>query len=208
MAREIREYLWCDGVKVGVNTEEGWLPRHDLGEPANTRTFAMDGGKPMDVDLCDPCNSEMTLDELRVCIKEFGVAADPARKTPRYAANAGGVAGTVEKFRLSGQRKGREPKEARTEQCLWCPMDYTSSGWLGHLQKEHGFAGKKEALGTQCPACGVDGFETVTVHIVRSHPEFPSGTAAFIWARDNKDPYGVYAERRAAGKNVVEALPA
>lgn len=207
MALQIIERRWCDGLKLGA--EGDFVVRHDPGVEGITRTFALDGGKPRNVDLCDPCNEDMTLAELRACLKEFGVSTEAGKKgkgEERQAALSGGPGTTAARFHMSGVRHGRTPKGERDMQCLWCPLNYTPSGFLGHVRKAHGFDGSKDALGTTCPACG-NNFEMLGAHVLKSHPEFGSVTDAFFWARDNNDPYGVYGARRAAGKNVVEALP-
>jgi hypothetical protein len=206
MAQEIQVLTWCDGLKQGNPGD--FVVRHSPRVEGITRTFAVDGRPPKNVDLCDPCNDEMTLAELRACLKESGVSVEAGKGLPveRRPARGGGAA-TVARSAMGGIRNGRPPQGARQALCLWCPLDYTKSGWLGHIQKHHGFTGIKDALGHQCPVCGQDGFDMVSVHITRHHAEFAtSATAAFIWARDNGDPYGVYAARRAAGQNIVEAL--
>jgi len=208
MATTIEINVWCDGLKLGADGD--FVTRHELQTPADTRRFALDGRPAKSVDLCDDCDDVTTLAELREIIRRFGVVPEGKKgpgATDRQMAAGGGAAATATKYALTGSRHGRTPRGPRSEQCLWCPLDYTSSGWLSHLQKQHGFGGTKDALGSQCPVCGADGFDMVSVHISRIHPEFPSTTAAFIWARDNGDPYGVYAARRAAGQNIVEALP-
>jgi len=203
MALQIIERRWCDGIKLGAPGED-WVVRHPPEAiEGSTRTYALDGGKPKNVDLCDPCDQELTLAELRVCLREFGQLAGSTKSKPGPKGNH---ADTVAKFVATGQRNGRTPKDGkRREQCLWCPLHYTGSGWGNHVQKEHGFEGLKDALGGQCPKCGEGGFETVSVHIQRTHArEFDSISEAFLWARDNGDPHGVYARRRAAGVGIIE----
>lgn len=204
MSRKLVEYVWCDGVKLAVGD---WAMRHEPEtETGDPRVLLLDPGKPKIVDLCDPCNEQMTLAEARICAREFGVVAETAGKVPKPANPLTTPAGIVERYRITGERVGKPPNGTRNELCLWCPMDYTTAGLLSHVKK-HGFNGTKEAFGSQCPACGKGGFDVLSVHISRSHPEFAGTTQAFIWARDNNDPYGVYSVRRAAGQNVVEALP-
>jgi hypothetical protein len=179
MAQELRVYIWCDGVKAGSSGD--FLPRHDPRSVEGlTRVHALDGGKPKRVDLCDPCNTDMTLAEARYCIKEFGQSPDVAgQKAPRPM--PGG----------STPRPGGRMAEGRTD-CIWCPGNYAWTGWAGHLRTVHNLAGVKEALGKQCPACGEE-FDGLSVHITRGHEEFAMVTDAFFWARDNGDPYKVWA---------------
>lgn len=180
MAQELRVYIWCDGVKLGADGD--FVPRHDPQTTAGlTRTFAFDGGKPKKVDLCDPCNTELTLAEARYVVREFGQSLDLAgQKGPGPRP-------------LPGVVSQRPPRmnEGRTD-CIWCPGNYAWTGWSGHLRTVHNIAGVKEALGRKCPACGEE-FDGLSVHITRGHEEFAMVTDAFFWARDNGDPYGVWA---------------
>ena len=214
MAVEIRQLRWCDGLIQVKPVGSGFAPRHDEATPGEERTYGVGGRRWLHVDLCDSCDDQMTLAELRAVLAEAGVPIEAGKSLGgrdrqsagvRAGASPGGVAAMVAKNAVTGRRQGRTPVNGRSVQCLWCPLDYTTSGFIGHV-KSHGFAGTKEALGHVCPACGADDFEMVSVHIHRNHPEFASTTEAFIWARDNGDPFGVYKERRAAGQNVVEAL--
>lgn len=206
MAQEVRVDIWCDGLKLGGDGD--FVVRHDPRVEAFTRPpIALDGKAPKHVDLCDLCNSELTLDELREVLKQFGVV--PAGKGPssRPGQAASSPAREVAHNALNGARAGRDRGAGvKTFVCIWCPLDYSQSGWLSHIQKKHGFSGIKEAVGHQCPVCGTDGFDTLSVHISRTHDEFDSITDAFHWAKDNGDPYGVWAKQRDAGQNVVEAM--
>jgi len=210
MATEIILNRWCDGVKLSGTND--WALRHEIQTaPGTVRIHGLDGKPAKSVDLCDPCDNDMTLAELRICLREFGVTPEAGKKgkpvdQPRLTAGSGGGVATLAiNNARSGQRHGRPPSSPRTESCLWCPLDYTHSGFAGHAKKHHGFANIVDALGTRCPVCGVDGFQMLSSHVGRAH-DYKSVTAAFMWARDNGDPHGVYAERRAAGQNIVEAL--
>lgn len=209
MATEIILNRWCDGVKLSGSTD--WVLRHEIQTaPATVRTHALDGKPARNVDLCDPCDEEMTLAELRVCLREFGVALEAGKNGKKSAASTAPVDHDPLRIKVinaarTGKRHGREPDHPRTDQCIWCPLNYTRTGFAGHVKKDHGFKNLKEAVGTRCPVCGVDGFEILSGHAVRAH-EAKSVTDLFLWARDNGDPFGVYAERRAAGQNIVEAL--
>lgn len=180
MTQELVLYIWCDGVKSGAGGD--FALRHDPKSVTGAeRTYTLDGGKPRTVDLCDPCNTDMTLAELRYCIKEFGQVPDVAGQKAQPVRGPGG----------SSPRPSRMA-EGRT-MCLFCPGEYAWTGWSGHLRTIHGLAGVKEALGRKCPACGEE-FDGLSVHITRGHEEFPMVTDAFFWARDNGDPYKVWAE--------------
>lgn len=189
MALQIIERRTCDGLKLGSEPGD-FVPRHDPPVPGIIRTFALDGGKPKNTDLCDQCNSGptcLTLDELRAVLRESGVVVMAAAgKNPQP--------GRASQPRMS---------EGRTL-CIWCPGDYAWGAWGGHLRTAHGLGGVKEALGKMCPACGEE-FDGLSVHITRGHDEFPMVTDAFFWARDNGDPYGVWAKVSAAGKRLDSA---
>jgi hypothetical protein len=206
MAQEIRVDIWCDGLKLGVDGD--FVVRHDPRVEAVTRSFALDGKPAKLVDLCDPCNGELTLDELREVLKQFGVTSGAGKPGPGPAkVRAEGPARLILANQVSGLRNGRERAEGgKTFVCLWCPLDYSSSGWLSHVQKKHGFKGIKDAVGVTCPVCGQGPYETLSNHVSRAHDEFLSITEAFHWAKDNGDPFGVYRARHAAGQNVVEAM--
>ncbi|GAB3952593.1 hypothetical protein GCM10029976_091110 [Kribbella albertanoniae] len=113
---------------------------------------------------------------------------------------------------LTGTRKGRKPADGgeREHYCLWCPLNYAaSSGWAKHVKDLHGFDSSLDALGTVCPVCGQEDVEIMGGHAVRTHAAIATtATALFLWARDNDDPHGIYAQRRALGRNVQEIAAA
>ncbi|MFD7157919.1 hypothetical protein ACFV9C_25180 [Kribbella sp. NPDC059898] len=201
MATELILKRWCDGVKEDLEGE--FVPRHDPPAPAEERGPYTLGGRPKKIDFCDACDQHQTAAEMRYALEEFGVVFEAGNSKKVSVKNS--AAASVAKHAVSGQRYGRPPVGKRTQYCLWCPMDYTDSGLGGHVKK-HGFTGLKDALGSTCPRCGTSGHGALTQHVAKEHPEFESVTAAFIWARDNHDPHGVYAHRRGAGANVVEGL--
>lgn len=189
MALQIIERRWCDGLKQGDPGD--FVERH---EPetvkGTTRTFALDSAKPRNVDLCDWCNGGLTLDELRAVIREFGMVVESAGRNPKPTGGGKPALPTL-------QRDGRTL-------CIWCPGDYSWGAWGGHIRTAHGFAGVREALGKMCPACGEE-FPGLSVHITRGHDEFAMVTDAFFWARDNSDPYGVWAKVSAAAPRLDSA---
>jgi len=194
MALEIIQRRWCDGLKG--NGAGDFVPRHDPQVEGSPRLKLLDGKTVKLVDLCDPCDAgdDMTVAELRATIREYGINADApsAGRTPKPR---GGGESAVPGLKLN---------ETRTD-CIWCPGNYSWGSWGGHLREIHGFSGVREALGDQCPACGVQQ-KGLSVHITRGHDEFATVMDAFFWARDNGDPYGVWAATLARGKR-LDAAP-
>jgi hypothetical protein len=76
---------------------------------------------------------------------------------------------------------------------------YASSAYSQHLRDEHGFVNQADAFGKVCPACPKADVEVMGSHL-RQHSDIAATVPElFLWARDNNDPYGVYANRLAAG---------
>ena len=201
MAQTIEVNTWCDGLQLD-GTE--WVYIHDPAVKAITRTFGLDSRPAKHVDLCDDCNDNLTIAALREVVKRFGASPESKKAQPGPRAASGGPAATAAMHQTSGIRHGRTPKGSRDLQCLWCPLTYTQSGFGPHL-KAHGFDGMVDGLGDQCPVCGTAGFKILSIHTGKEH-DMPVVTDAFLWARDHGDPYGVYAARRDAGRDVVESL--
>lgn len=157
--------------------------------------------------LCERHQTEL-LKPLADVLNEFGVAVDGSPKAPapldgeRRSGRGGRV--TAEELAANaaatGKRKGRQPTGERLAQCLWCELAYTAksgSGFMRHLRVNHGFHGFVEAFGGLCPLCGEGPYDLMLAHVQKTHPEFGFIVVSqpFLWARDNGDPYGQYAER-------------
>lgn len=175
---------WCDGVRMLAANE--FEPRHgDERVRAQERGPYSLGGKPKMCDTCDKCDDDMTVAEMRYVLAEFGSAVGAGKKPKQQ------------------QPAPQKQADGRTD-CLWCDTNTTWGAWGGHLREVHGFSGIKEALGNQCPACG-EKLAGLSVHITRGHDEFAMVTDAFFWARDNGDPYGVWAKVTAPGRGTKKA---
>lgn len=172
MAREI--VVWCDPcMREEVRTVGSEV---QVGIDSEPRILA----------LCESHNAEF-IKPLAALIDEFGASINGGASNARVGRQGASLA--------SQQRKGRTPVAGRPNQCLWCPLSYsTGSGFSRHLKVEHGFNGLSEAFGGPCPVCGEGPYDTLGGHLVRSHPDLPTHpTAPFEWARDNGDPHGIYA---------------
>ncbi|MFF1820361.1 hypothetical protein ACFVWG_23855 [Kribbella sp. NPDC058245] len=205
MALQIIQRRLCDGVKLGAELDD-FMPRHDPPVPGTPRIVAGDEPKLMTADLCDACDTGpdcLNRDEMRVVVREFGTPFEAGKNHKRGSAKVGRAKQTTAD-QLFGVRQGRPANAERDMDCLWCPMDYTKSGFAPHVKK-HGFNSLRDALGTTCPACGQGPYPVLSVHVLKDHDHFASVTDGFMWARDNGDPHGVYRERRAAGQNIVES---
>jgi hypothetical protein len=175
MAREI--VTWCDPC-IGT----------DQRTPGREVAITLGTGKPRVIAVCDAHEAEY-VKPLEALLSEFGSPVDGSPK---------GIAGSdaprhLLDFQISGTRKGRTPEGERTSQCLWCPLTFASdgSGLLGHIEKVHGLPRSlKDAFGPACPVCG-NAYELLGSHVKKSHG-CESITDAFLMARENGDPHGVY----------------
>lgn len=197
---------WCDPCfKNDIKTEA----------VHSTVGIAIDSTRvphPKTVLLCDAHIDEY-LKPLKALIDDFGVALDSPKQggkrpkveaatEPPVSAGPGGsqLIRTQLMLEQNGTRKGQQPKKPRGLQCLWCPLNYSvgsSSGAGRHLRTSHGYDGISEAFGGRCPVCGEGDYSQMLSHASKQHPEmgFKSASDPFIWARDNGDPYGVYAAK-------------
>lgn len=181
----------------------------------NTIGVVIGGAKtpqPRTLLLCQEHTDEW-LKPLTQLLHDYGVPLDPPRpgaKRPKAerateeSVSAGPAGNQLVRTQLmleqNGTRKGKPPKGPRGLQCLWCPLSYShnsSSGAGRHLRTSHGYDGITEAFGGLCPVCGEGDYTQMLSHTNKAHPEldFKSASDPFIWARDNGDPYGVYAAK-------------
>jgi len=182
VAREI--VTWCDPC-MG----------RDERTPGREETVAL-GGKPRVLALCGPHRDEY-VKPLEALLEEFGAPVEGAAPKGSKRAPQGGEK-TLLDFAANGTRKGRQPEGDRGAKCLWCPLTYAGdgSGLIRHLEATHGLPRSiKMVFGNgACPVCG-KAVQLLGSHQTRVHPELgESVTAAYLWAKDNGDPYGRYAE--------------
>lgn len=182
MAREI--VTWCDPCLAQDERSPG---REMVVRVENiTRVMAM----------CGP-HEDQYLKPLAALLEEYGVPAEaqpaPAPAKPAGAAQQRATA-LLTAAQVTGTRKGKTPAE-RGAHCLWCSLTYSSDGGgLGrHVRTIHGYDGVKEAYGRLCPLCG-ESYDILQAHLRKSHEEFGFGhlSQAFLWAKDNGDPFGAY----------------
>lgn len=188
MGSRVRVDRWCDNHNG------------DESHQADERTYVVPGMPPRLGDTCDPCDDGMTLGQLRKFLAEFGRPVP----TDKGKAKGNGALAAIERFKATGQRNGRTPAGERLIQCIWCPLPFAGSGFLQHAKDAHGFANQKDAWGRQCPVCGKNGIDMMGGHAIKSHADIDAKVASdlFVWARENGDPWGVYAARLEAGENV------
>lgn len=151
-------------------------------------------GRWVSLDLCDGCHEEV-LRPFVALVEDFGAPVEPVAQAQSRVRAAGSSAARLEASLSVGTRMGKAPAGERNKPCLWCALDYAGgSGLLRHLRTIHGFASADEAYGQTCPVCGREcgGARGLGLHVRRSH-QFGSLAEAFVWARDNADPYGVCA---------------
>lgn len=177
MAREI--VVWCDPC---------------MGQEMRTAgveiTVAIQTDKPKMLAMCQE-HLDSLVKPLASILEEFGASIpDDTAKGRSGRQSLSDLA--------AGKRHGREPS-SRPNQCLWCDLTYSQSGGFArHLKVAHGFTGLTEAFSGPCPVCGEGPYDLLGSHVSRAHPDLPTHTTApFEWARDNGDPFGVYAETAA-----------
>lgn len=185
--------------------------------PASTYTLDLGSG-PREVDLCDG-HREALLDPLIEVVEQYGsrplgangahkhAAGQPRSRAVLPAGSDPNALGTLLDRARSGQRRGSAPKGEREHACLFCPLDYASTGALrAHCGKQHGF-GADDSIGAiygrVCPLCGAGGYDVLTQHGARTH-EIRSIAGLFAAAAAAGDPHGIVAERRSIATNVVE----
>ncbi|MEV8373028.1 hypothetical protein AB0P21_09840 [Kribbella sp. NPDC056861] len=184
---------------------ERWCDNHGGSEehPAEERTYALND-RPRLADTCNPCDENMSMAQMRAFLAEFGRPVPSEAKAGRVKPNSAQHNAMV--AAATGSRKGRKPTEGahRRHQCLWCVLDYAaSSAFTKHLKDLHGFDSSADAFGRVCPVCAQTDIEMMGGHASRSHADIAStASELFVWARENGDPYGIYAERLAQGTNV------
>jgi hypothetical protein len=203
MAQELIIRSWCDNqAGEGTLLADGLAHPHGERVPAEERIVGVDYPVWRKLDLCDPCNEQIPRARLRELAAEFGRPLEQVQK----GKPAAGALAAIERFQKSGQRNGRKPSGDRAIQCIWCPLPYAGTGFLKHVRDAHGFKDQTDAWGRTCPVCGKEGIDMLGTHAGRKHADIGTHTSdLFVWARDNGDPFGVYAERLKAGDNVVAA---
>lgn len=183
MAREV--VSWCDPHLA-----------HDERVPGYPVIFTVDGGKPVRVDLCADDRAAL-VEPLLAMLAEYGAPPDappPPSRSPRVprrptASEAAAAAAS------SPRRRGQPPAEGRPFQCLWCPLDYSSTSALGaHLRTAHGLGPVATTYGEVCPLDG-ETFANLGGHASRSHGL--NTASLFLAALDAGDPLGVVAQVRA-----------
>lgn len=173
-------------------------------------TIAIGKKAPRIVAPCPECFTEVFKTALE-WIEEYGVPvtqAGPAMSGTKPAPGSKPGSPSLDsliKGAESGVRRGKPPAPGSVRYwCIWCPLDFVRASFAGHV-RVHGFESQADAWGEKCPVCGeVPNAQNLGYHAVKQHPEhsFTNASDLFIWARDNGDPHGIYAERVAAGKNV------
>jgi hypothetical protein len=161
--------------------------------------LSIGGNPPKSLDLCPGCRDEL-IKPIEALLAEHGASvplpAPKGHRGPRKAVPAPALL------------PGVVPADADTDRphaCLWCPATFTSQeGLLGHMMRKHGTSDRAgDVWGKVCPVCGheSEGRSSGT-HIGQAHRDygFPSVSQAFMWARDNGDPHGVYAITYAKGQ--------
>lgn len=201
MARDI--VIWCDPCLA-----------EDVRTPAMESVVALTLGEiksplPRVLATCE-AHADQYLKPLAALLEEFGSpvevpeqAGRGGKKRSQQVSIPAGPSGpqqdrTLFMLEQNGSRKGKPPTGPRGNQCLWCPLSYSNDGggFSRHLKVAHGFNGMKEAFGGVCPVCGEGQYELMGAHTKKAHAELGFATIpeAFLWARDNGDPHGVYAE--------------
>lgn len=173
------------------------------GENAATQTEQDSMGKPVEIDLDQPCRHEFEelkaqaaqiLAPLTELVDEKGVAPEKATKVKTPAA-AG-------KAKAPTERPGVRP-------CLVCPESRTSNtGILNHMRDKHGFPHSIPVVyGDVCPIGGEKVDTVLLRHISHAHKEhdFAHISQAFEWAKQHGDPYGVVAARIAELEKMAAA---
>lgn len=177
MATEILTRIWCDLC----------MDEADVHTEGDHHLVAING-PTRQVDLCR-AHAATLLEPLSAVLSAHGAPVDtqPTRKD-------------FGPLRRTGRTSplGR----AREVQCLWCPLDYTSTSGLHAHIREHGFSHPTEGAGRVCPLCGKE-FSAVSSHVRAAHPPLVNVWQAFQMARADGDPHGVVAQRLAAGRNVA-----
>lgn len=197
MARDL--VFWCDPcMKEDIRT-----PGMEISGALNVTGDLKKSLKPKILAMC-PEHLDQFAKPLVALFEEMGIDVDlPVTKArPARPVSASPIGNqheqTILNFEVGGIRKGKAPAGPRGNQCLWCPLSYSSDGggFSRHLKVHHGFTGIKEAFGGICPICGGGQFDALMSHIKKVHDDmgFETIPQAMLWARDNSDPYGVYEE--------------
>lgn len=185
MATEI--VRWCD-VHMG----------RDEKVAGELVTVALGGRPAKGLDLCPGCKDEV-VKPLEALLDEFGSvlpATSSRGATGRRKAVPEGATPLPVPVDPDGQ--------AKAHPCLFCDSSFTTGeGAFGHMMRTHGTPkAAGELIGTVCPVCGYDtNSGSPGVHIAQGHKDygFPSVLSSLLWARDNGDPFGVYAGAIAKG---------
>lgn len=173
------------------------------GENAHTYTEENSKGKPVEIDLDDPCHAEH--EKLK---QQYAEAVEKAKLilAPIFelADDKGVKPGTP--F-MPGKTKPKPPSAQRGERiCLLCPETRDSDHLIRvHFQDAHGLSGSfVEAYGTDCPLDGQP-FESLGHHSRQAHAdlEMPHYSHAFRIAQKDGDPHGVVAKQIAALEELV-----
>jgi hypothetical protein len=174
----------------------------DCDHDANAVTVALDGARPLVVDLCPSHDADLT-GPLRELLAVAGVNPDAvADGTPVY------------------RPSGRKPKHDNPP--LRCPecgelCGTTTSGVQSHARRHHGVtlaqlfypSSRTSDAPLPCPVCG-DRFATGTgvgAHAVRTHAVPSVQGLAALWQMgvDAGDPHGVVAARQPITSQAVAA---
>lgn len=176
--------------------------------PADERMYLDADGKPRLADTCDDCDANMTNSQTRTYVATFGRPVPIEGKAVAGRVKPNSAQRNAMLAAATGSRKGRKPGAGATRRhsCLWCVLDYfAGSASTMHLKDLHGL-GRPDAFGRMCPVCPQIDIEVMGGHASRSHGDIAStASELFVWARENGDPHGIYADRLARGINVQVA---
>jgi hypothetical protein len=200
VSRSVTINRWCDGCAAEAADLEGVEPV----EATHSPLITLDRIGPRTLDLCDLHNEPLVA--LGALLAAYGV-------TPEGSGHVGargpykprkGAAAPLEALTAPGAARKGKPSAARDKnpaRCLWCPLTYApTGGGIGRHLASHGFTESvREAFGSTCPICGVEGvLGRGGQHLTNHGARLKSSPHAFALAIVDGDPFGVVAERFAA----------
>lgn len=187
--------------EVVVNT---WCDRHAIaGERVVGQAFALSlpGHPARELDLCQPCRSDLVDELLELVVARSRPAEAPAPKVVGKGAKAGKAAANTAARMIAVEVPGQLElgAESPVEEVHTCPVcGVTSRSYAGveqHMRNHHGTSLAK-VFGSDCPVCGRS-CATVGGHGARAH-----GTGNLLeliaQAEQLGDPFGVVAQARVA----------
>lgn len=177
------------------------------GEDAQTYTEENSKGKPVEIDLDNPCHDQH--EELK---RQYAEAIAKAALILSPIVELADEKGVTPDKAGKGRPKAKPETSVGPGEgprvCILCWAEPETDAKLKtHLQRDHGLGDSLITFyGSECPVDG-EPFDRVAHHIRQGHKdlEFSHYSQAFVWAKKNGDPHGTLAKQIAAVQKLANA---